>query len=41
MIENGLFFHDPESFRWLIERCADIQRRANTVGAAAKATNTN
>jgi hypothetical protein len=38
MIENGLFFHDPESFKWVIERCAEIQRRANTVGAAAKAT---
>jgi hypothetical protein len=40
MIESGLFFHDPETFKWVIERCADIQQRANAVGAAAKATNT-
>jgi hypothetical protein len=37
MVEGRLFLRDPEPFKLVIERCADIQKRANAVGIAARA----
>ncbi len=37
MVQGRLFLRDPEPFKLVIERCADIQERANAVGAAANA----
>ncbi len=34
MVEGRLFLRDPEPFKVVIERCADIQGRANAIGAA-------
>jgi len=35
MVERRLFLRDPEPFKLVVERSADIQRRANAIGAAA------
>jgi hypothetical protein len=35
MVEGGLFLRDPDPMERVLERCADIQKRANTVGQAA------
>ena len=35
MVEGRLFLRDPEPFKLVVERSADIQRRANAIGAAA------
>jgi nucleotidyltransferase AbiEii toxin of type IV toxin-antitoxin system len=34
MVEGRLFLRDPERFKLIVERCADIQKRANAVGVA-------
>lgn len=36
MVEGRLFLRDPEPLKLIIERCADIQKRANAIGAASK-----
>jgi hypothetical protein len=33
MIEDGLFLGNPEPFEWVIDRCRDVERRANAVAA--------
>jgi Nucleotidyl transferase AbiEii toxin, Type IV TA system len=35
MVEGRLFLSDPEAFELVVERCAEIQERANAVGTAA------
>jgi hypothetical protein len=34
MVESRLFLRDPEPFKLVIERCADIQKRSNAIGNA-------
>jgi hypothetical protein len=36
MVEGRLFLRDPEPLQLVIERCADIQKRVNAVGTAAR-----
>jgi len=38
MIEGRLFLRDPEPVARVLERCTDIQKRANAIGSAATAT---
>jgi hypothetical protein len=35
MVEDRLFLRDPEPLSLLVERCADIQKRANAIGIGA------
>ncbi len=35
MVEGRLFLRDPEPFKLVLEHSADIQKRTNTIGAAA------
>jgi hypothetical protein len=37
MVEGRLFLRDPEPIELVIERCADIQKRANSVGSETRA----
>ena len=34
MIEDRLFLGDPEPFVWVVDRCRDVERRANAVTAS-------
>lgn len=36
MIQGRLFLHEPEPLEQIIERCANIQKRANDIGGKAK-----
>lgn len=38
MIEGRLFLREPEPIEHVIERCADVQKRANVIGNTANAT---
>jgi len=40
MIEGRLFLRDPDPIARVLERCADIQERANAIGSAAVETTT-
>jgi len=40
MLEGRLFLRDPEPLARVLERCADIQQRANAIGTAALAAAT-
>ena len=33
MIEDRLFLGDPEPFAWVVDRCRDVERRANAATA--------
>ena len=37
MVEGRLFLRDPEPLELVIKRCADVQKRANTIGTASGA----
>lgn len=31
MVEDRLFLREPEPFSWIIERCREIEKRANAI----------
>jgi hypothetical protein len=37
MIDDRLFLGDPEPFAWVVDRCRDVERRANVATAGGNA----